>query len=316
MILDDKDDNVLMLHDTPFLLFTKFKQQLFGINLRCFYLPHSSGLNHVFGDDEWRRERVKIERDAFQSIQKDNSSKLIATGINFAKHLIKDYDVTFKKDSCLKNGLYFDRYRKILDKRFDLSDLNRFGINLDSNSKIIFSWGRCSIVKGFKELLEAWRDVTDLLPDYHMIIQSPNNSGEDDYFQLLKEYEQNIPRTIVIDEFNPEIWQTILRTRNTDIVCIPSIMDPNPLAAIEAKLFSNGMGYVIVGSNADGVKDTYNNDECIWIDPYDKKDFSKNIIKASRLSEEERQKMNDINKRNLSNFDYAKNIKSFLNNIW
>jgi len=315
MILDDKDNNVLMLHDTPFLLFTKFKQQIFGKKLRCFYLPHSSGLNHAFGDGEWRRERVEIEREAFQAIQKDNTSQLLATGKNFAEHLVKNYGVTFEKDAYLTNGLYFDRYRKFLDQKFNISDLNRFGINLDPNSKIIFSWGRCSVAKGFKELLEAWQDVVESLPDYHLIIQSPNNSGEDSYFRLLKEYEQNIPRTIVIDDFNPEIWQTVLRTQNTDIVCIPSVMDPNPHTAIEAKLFSTGTRYVIVGSNADGVKDTYINDECLWVNPYDKKDFSNSLIKASKLSEEERQKMNEVNNKNLSNYDYAKNIKDFLKNV-
>ncbi len=49
MILKDEDDNILMLHDTPFLLFHKFKQQIFGKKLRCFYMPRSAGLNHKFG---------------------------------------------------------------------------------------------------------------------------------------------------------------------------------------------------------------------------------------------------------------------------
>ena len=268
-------------------------------------------LNKLLNDPEI----VEIEREAFQTIQKDNASQLLATGKNFVEHLVKNYGVTFEKDAYLTNGLYFDRYRKFLDQKFNISDLNRFGINLDPNSKIIFSWGRCSVAKGFKELLEAWQDVVESLPDYHLIIQSPNNSGEDSYFRLLKEYEQNIPRTIVIDDFNPEIWQTVLRTQNTDIVCIPSVMDPNPHTAIEAKLFSTGTRYVIVGSNADGVKDTYINDECLWVNPYDKKDFSNSLIKASKLSEEERQKMNEVNNKNLSNYDYAKNIKDFLKNV-
>ncbi len=315
MILDDRDDNVLMLHDTPFLLFTKFKQQIFGKNLRCFYLPHSSGINHAFGDDGWRRERIEIEKEAFRTIQNDNSSRLLAEGRNFAKHLIKDYSVVFEKDDYLTNGLYFDRYKKFINQKFNTPDLSRFGININSESKIIFSWGRCSIAKGFKELLEAWQEVVELLPDHHLIIQSPNNSGEDDYFQILKEYEKKIPRTIVINDFNPDIWQTILRTQNTDIVCIPSIMDPNPHTAIEAKLFSVGMRSVIIGSNTDGVKDTYTDNECLWVNPFDKKAFSSGILMATRLSEEERQRMNKSNSRNLSNYDYLKNIRDFLKNI-
>src|SRR3989344_6292109 len=36
MILKKGDDNVLMLHDTPFLSFHKFRQQIFQFNLKCF----------------------------------------------------------------------------------------------------------------------------------------------------------------------------------------------------------------------------------------------------------------------------------------
>ncbi|MEK7088620.1 MAG: glycosyltransferase [Patescibacteria group bacterium] len=315
VILDDKDDNVLMLNDTPFLLFTKFKQQIFEKNLKCFYIPHSSGLNHSFGDNEWRNERVKIEKEAFETIKKDGSSQLLAEGRNFAKHLVKDYGVTFEENAYFTNGLYFDRYKEFLKQEFDISALNKFGINIDPKSKLIFSWGRCSVAKGFKELLEAWQEVAGSLPDYYLIVQTPNNSGEDGYFKLLKEYEKNTPRTIVIDDFNPKIWQTILRVKNTDIVCVPSVMDPNPHTAIEAKLFSTGMRYVIVASNVDGVKDTYTDEECFYINPYSKEDFLKGLLKASRLSEEERQKMNATNTRNLSNYDYSKNVRDFLKRI-
>lgn len=315
IILDDKDDNILMLHDTPFLLFTRFKQQIFGKNLKCFYLPHSSGLNHAFGDAKWRDERIEIEKEAFQTIQSDTSSRLLAEGKNFAAHLTKDYGVIFKKDDYLTNGLYFDRYDKFLNQRFNALDLSKFGININPKSKIIFSWGRCSIAKGFKELLEAWQEVAELLPNHQLIIQSPNNSGENSYFRILKEYEKKIPRTIIIDDFNPEIWQTILRTQNTDIVCIPSTMDPNPHAAIEAKLFSADMRYVIIGSNVDGVKDTYTNGECVWVNPHDKNDFSRGILEAANLGEEERRKMSKLNSINISRYNYAKNIKKFLLNI-
>jgi glycosyltransferase involved in cell wall biosynthesis len=315
IILDDEDDNILMLHDTPLLLFTKFKQQIFEKKLRCFYIPHSSGLNHVFGDNKWRQERIEIEKKAFDIIQKDDSSQLLAEGRNFAEHLIKDYGVTIRKNDYLTNGLYFDRYKEFIYRGFNVSDLSKFGINIDPKSKIIFCWGRCSIAKGLKELLEAWQEASRFLPDHYMIIQSPNNSGESDYFQLLKEYEKNIPRTIIINDFNPEIWQTILRIQNTDIVCIPSIMDPNPHTAIEAKLFSTGMRYVIVASNTDGVKDTYTDDECLYINPYSIENFSNGLIKASRLSEKERQKMNDTNTKNLYNYDYSKNIKEFLKRV-
>jgi len=87
MVLKDKDDNILMLHDTPFLLFHKFKQQIFGKKLRCFYMPRSSGLNHKFGNEKWRQKRIELEKEAFRAIQSDSQSKVLAIGKNFAQHL-------------------------------------------------------------------------------------------------------------------------------------------------------------------------------------------------------------------------------------
>ncbi len=315
MILKDEDDNILMLHDTPFLLFHKFKQQIFGKKLRCFYIPRSTGLNHKFGDEVWRQKRIELEKEAFQIIQKDSTSFVLTIGRNFAQHLMNDYGLSFTENDYLVNGLYFGRYKRFLNQKFDISELNKFGININSKSKIIFSWGRASVAKGLKELLKAWQEIAESLPDHYMIMQAPNNSGENDYFQLLKQYEEKIPRTIIIDDFNPEIWQTILRTQNTDIVCIPSTMDPIPHTAIEAKLFSAGMEYVIIGSNVDGVKDIYTDDECVWVNPYDKNDFSNRILKAVKLNKKERRSMNESNNRSLSAYDYAKTIRNFLKKI-
>ncbi len=315
MILRDEDDNILMLHDTPFLLFYKFKRQIFNKTLKCFYMPRSTGLNHKFGNEKWRGKRIRLEKEAFRAIKNDPTAYVLAIGKNFAQHLISDYSLSFSKNDYLINGLYFKRYEKLLSQKFNVFELSKFGINIDSNSKIIFSWGRASIAKGFKELLEAWQKIVELLPDHYMIIQAPNNSGEDSYFQLLKQYERKIPRTIVIDNFNPEIWQTILRLKNTDIVCIPSIMDPIPHTAIEAKLFSIGMEYVIIGSNVDGVKDIYTNNECVWVNPYDKNNFVSGILKAVKLNKKERHSMNDYNHRSLSAYDYVETIRNFLKNI-
>jgi len=278
-------------------------------------MPRSTGSNHKFGDKKWRQKRVELEKESFHAIQNDSTASILAIGKNFAKHLINDYKLSFTKNDYLINGLYFGRYKKSLNQKFNISELNKFGINIDPKSKIIFSWGRASIAKGLKELLEAWKKINKSLPSHYMIIQAPNNSGENNYFQLLKKYEREIPRTIVIDDFNPEIWQTILRTQNTDIVCIPSVMDPIPHTAIEAKLFSAGMKYVIIGSNVDGVKDIYTDDECVWVNPYDKNDFSNKILKAVKLNNKERRNMSKANSKSLSAFDYSKTIKDFLKKV-
>ena len=315
VILSEDEDNVLMLHDTPFLLFYKYKQQIFNKKLRCYYMPRSSGLNYNFGDKEWRRNRIELENGAFNAIETDPNSKVLAIGKNFGRHLMNDYGLSFTENDYLPNGYYAGRYKKFLEQKFDISELKKYGIEINSGSKVIFCWGRASVAKGIKELLEAWQEVVALLPNHHLIVQAPNNSGEDDYVKSLKRIEKATPRTHLIDDYNPEIWQTCLRLNNTAVVCIPSIMDPNPHTAIEAKLFSVDMNYVILCSNVDGVKDTFNINECLWISPYNRKEFSNGILKAAGLDDNERCKMNNANRRSLSKYDYAKTIRNFLKRI-
>jgi len=312
MVLKKEDDNVLMLHDTPFLLFHKFKQQIFDRKLRCFYMPRSSGMNYKFGDKRWREHRIRIEKEAFQAIQSDHTSMVLAIGKNFGRHLADEYGLSFTSKEYLLNGFYSGRYSEFLNKQFDISALRQFGINLGKESKIIFCWGRASVAKGVKELLEAWQLIFKALPDHCLVVQAPNNSGEGDYFRLLKKYEKQIPRTIVLDDYNPHIWQTFLRLKNTSVVCLPSIMDPNPHTAIEAKLFSINMNFAIVCSNVDGIKDTYSTSECLWSNPYDKKGFSRAILKAAKLSDKKKLAMREANARSSSEYDYSKTIKNFL----
>lgn len=312
IILENDDDNIVMLHDTPFLPFAKFKIQMFDKTIRSFYLPHSSGLNHKFGNDEWRKKRVQIEKDFFTLIQADKSSRVIATGVSFAEHLKTDYQLTFSKKDYLKNGLYFNQYKNDKTKKFRNSQLKKFNINIPDNSKIIFSWGRCSIAKGFKELIGVWKEIEAELPNHYLILQAPNNSGENDYFQYLKNESDIIPRTILIDDFNSEIWKTILRCENTDIVCISSLMDPNPHTPIEAKLFCEGLNYTIVASERDGIKDTLKNNECFRINPSDKKQFSQTLLNATRTPRDKREKMIEYNCQSLTDFDYSAHFRKFL----
>ncbi len=312
ILLRDDEKNTVMLHDAPFLPFHKFKRQIFGKKITCYYMPRSSGLNHKFGDSDWRKKRIFLENEAFTAIRSDPNSSVLAIGNNFGRHLTQEYGLTFRSDEYLRNGLYFRNFERYLNKQFDTSALQKFGIKVDPNSKILFSWGRASIAKGFKELLQAWHRAADQLPEHVMLIQAPNNSGEDDYFKLLKSYEKYTPRTIIVDDFNPEIWQTALRTKNTDIVCIPSTMDPNPHTPIEAKLFSSGMNYAIISSSADGVKDTFVDQECFWVDPYNIEDFSNQILRAAKQSQNERQSMIQANLTRLSTYDYSKTLRLFL----
>jgi hypothetical protein len=314
-LLTNNEDNIVMLHDTPFLLFSKFKDCIINRKVKYFYLPHSSGLNHAFGNAEWRSKRVKIEKECFSLITKDYDSVIIATGKSFGEHLINDYGLSFKPNAYLKNGLYFDQYSDCFSIKYKNKDLKKYGIDVPDNSKVIFSWGRCSIAKGFKELVLAWSLVEKELPNHYLVLQVPNNSGENEYFQNLKESRATIPRIILIDDFNSEIWKRVLRCENTDVVCLPSLMDPNPHTPIEAKLFSRGMNYVIVASEKDGVKDTFLPGEAILVDPYNTESFARSLLMGAELDVNVRNKMAISNSITINNYDYVENFKSFISNL-
>ncbi len=144
----------------------------------------------------------------------------------------------------------------------------------------------------------------------------PNNSGESDYFLEVKTILNNLPRTKIIDDFNPDIWKTVLRNTNTEVVCVPSLMDPFPHTSIEAKLFSDNMNYVTVISDVDGAVDAFHVKEAIHADPRNTKLFAEKIIEAATMENQERKKMIDRNRETIEEFNFPKIFEEFIaNNI-
>lgn len=311
-LLKSDEKNYIILNDTPFLFFAKYKELVNDKNIKCFYFPLSTGRNHAFGDKEWRNNRIRAEKECFDLIGKDNNSKVIALGKKFSERMCEDYGLSFGENDFLQNGLFFGRYGDFLNKKFTNKDLEKFGIKIREDEKIIFAWGRCSVAKGFKELAQAWKIAAQQLPSHYLILQIPNNSGEPNYFSDVQNILSDTPRSIVIDEFNPDIWKTVLRNENTDIVCIPSIMDPFPHTSIEAKLFSNGMNYVTMISEVDGAIDAFNRGESIYFDPKNVELFSKKIIETARLDHGARREIIDRNTATLGKFDFPIIMRNFI----
>ena len=312
LILDESEENYIILNDTPFLFFAKYRELVRDKNLRCIYFPLSTGKNHAFGDSEWRNNRIRAEQLYFDMIKKDNNSKVVVLGKTFANRMTEDYGLSFSNDDFLQNGLCFDKYNDFLSKKFSSNDLERYGIKIKETDKIIFAWGRCSIAKGFKELALAWAQIYKNLPNHHLILQMPNNSGENDYFDEVKKILSETERYIIIDDFNPEIWKTILRTVNTDIVCIPSLMDPFPHTSIEAKLFSKGMNYITVISDVDGAVDAFSKDEALYVDPRNVELFSDKVIDAATSDLSVRKDMNNRNLSSIGKFNFPSIFVDFI----
>jgi len=312
LILDKNEENYIILNDTPFLFFAKYRALVNEKNLKCFYFPLSTGKNHAFGDAGWRENRIRAEQQCFDLISKDKNSKVIALGKTFAQRMSEDYGLVFNEDDFLQNGLYFDKYSNFLHEKFSNKDLKKYGINIEPDKKIIFSWGRCSIAKGFKELALAWSIVYKDLPEHYLVLQIPNNSGENDYFEEVKSVLSKTQRYIILDDFNPEIWKTVLRNENTDVVCIPSLMDPFPHTSIEAKLFCKDMNYVTVVSDVDGAVDAFDKDEAVYADPRNTELFSEKIVYAATLNSSSRKEMSDKNTSTLNQFNFSNILQHFI----
>ncbi len=314
LLLKEDDDNFILLNDTPFLFFAKYRELVTIQNLRYIYFPLSTGKNHAFGNDEWRANRIRVEKQCFKLIELDNKSSVISLGKRFAERMTEDYELSFREEDYLQNGLCFEKYKYFLERKFNNIELLNFGIDIEAGEKIIFAWGRCSIAKGFKELAKAWADCFNKLPNHHLVLQIPNNSGENDYFLEVKSILNDTPRTIVIDDFNPNIWKTVLRNENTDVVCIPSLMDPFPHTAIEAKLFCESMNYITVISDVDGAVDAFTQNESIHVDPRQTEAFAQKLIEAAKMEYQKRRKMIDRNKETIEEFNFPRIFESFIEN--
>ncbi len=312
LILNPNDENYIILNDTPFLFFAKYRELINDKNAKYFYFPLSTGKNHAFGNQDWRNNRIKAEQKCFDLVLKDRNSKVIALGERFAKRLSNDYGLSFEDDDFLRNGLCFDKYSDFLDKAFTNQDLKKFGIEIEKDKKLIFAWGRCSVAKGFKELAIAWVKVHEQLPNHYLILQMPNNSGESDYFRVVQDILAKTSRYVIIDDFNPEIWKTILRTKTTDMVCVPSIMDPFPHTSIEAKLFSDGMNYITIISDVDGAVDAFNANEAIYVDPRNSGLFVEKIFEIANMNSEQRRRIIDRNKETINKFNFSKTFENFI----
>lgn len=314
LILNPEEENLIILNDTPFLFFAKYRDLVKDKKLKCIYFPLSTGKNHAFGNDEWRSNRIRAEEQCFDLISKDVNSKVISLGNKFAERMHEDYGLNFGENDYLQNGLCFDKYEDYLNLKFDNNDLKTIGVNVEKDKKIIFAWGRCSIAKGFIELANAWVMAHKYLPEHYLILQMPNNSGEDNYFSEVGSILKDVPRVIIIDDFNPNIWKTILRNKNTDVVCIPSLMDPFPHTSIEAKLFSKGMNYVTIISDVDGAVDAFNKNECIYVDPRNTKLFSNCLIETINMDIVKKRGIIDNNENTIDRFNFPKILMRFIDN--
>jgi len=305
------EPSVVMCHDSPFLYFQQTKHQMGFPKLHTFFFTHSTGLNHgrviaACAD----QKRIEYERTCLESISADPDATLCATGRWFADHLAMEYGVTPDPRHSLHNGLFLDAYANALRTSPDAL----FSMYPDlADAHIIFAWGRCSRVKGFLPLIEGWTKISMRYPRHILVIQAPDQSGEPDYRSELLSAMDGRRECVLIDSFAPSIWQAFLRCKATEVVCIPSLADPNPHTPMEAKLFAPGSAFSIVASRVDGIADSLLPGEAILVDdPHNPAEWASRLEEALCLPPTVRVRMAERNRSTIGNFNFEANVLRFL----
>ena len=127
LLLNNDEENILILNDTPFLMFAKFRELLNVKNIKLFYFPLSTGINHNFGPDRWRNKRIKLfplqgvktalkyEKQTYDMVAKlfliesfDIFSEILKQQ-NPISYLIKSYLYSFYIKKPKKNNSQIDR---------------------------------------------------------------------------------------------------------------------------------------------------------------------------------------------------------------
>jgi len=313
LVESSADPVVVLCHDADFLYFQKAKEQLRNMSVHTIFFPHSTGINHgrILGT-LIENSRITYERDCFNAIARDPTSMLSATGEWFEMHLAEAYDAKPRLGARLPNGLVFERYERSLNHKASLNTLQLHCPRVTASTKVVFAWGRCSRVKGFLPLIRGWKRTSTKTKDHLLILQMPDQSGESDYLSEVRSELSSCSDCVLLDDFNPDIWRSFLRSPQTEVVCIPSLADPNPHTPLEAKFFATGMRYAIVASHVDGIVESFAEGEALFVRiPHDPEEWARVLSNALELSETQRMEIAETNSRSVRRFDYSAAIHRF-----
>lgn len=91
-------------------------------------------------------------------------------------------------------------------------------------------------------------------------------------------------------------------------------MDPFPHTSIEAKLFSKEMNFLTIISDVDGAVDAFNTEEALYVDPRNTEEFSKKLVEATVMKNNDKRKIIDKNQETIEQFNFPKIFKGFIRN--
>jgi len=231
---------IFLGNDTIFALVGNYLKE--NKNIAIIWIPHSLG--NIFDDEFSNEERLSIEKDSINLINKTNNHYVGYIGDYLKEILLNEYYCQNEKLLPFKNGIYID------SRRFTISDkekkmlLNKYCIPMDK--KIIFSWGRCVYQKGFDKIIPAFRKFFKDYPEYHLVLLMPTETSTENYLSKIKEEisQSKNGSVTAIFEFNRLLPIAILEMIQLEIVIFASRFEGFPITALEAICFSKNIKYI------------------------------------------------------------------------
>jgi glycosyltransferase involved in cell wall biosynthesis len=105
-----------------------------------------------------------------------------------------------------------------------------FGI--EAQAPLVLAVGRLDAGKGHLDLFEAFAQVVQEIPAARLLICGVNTSGDHFDAGLRKQVaERNLQSQVIFAGYRSDV-RTIMRS--ADVFCLPTVMDPCPLAFLEA----------------------------------------------------------------------------------
>lgn len=233
-IYNNYDFIILFAHDTVFSSVRKYVPKL--DKLKIIWIPHSLGL--IFKDEYSGSERLSIEKESIEFIQRTKQDVIGYIGNSFKDVLNKEYGISNKKLVPFINGIYKKSSRFNVTNSVINNDIINNKIPL--NKKIIFCWGRCVYQKGYDILIPAYEKFFRYNSDYHLVLLMPLETSIQEYINKIKEQISILPKesVTVIYDFKETLPYSILNYYNLEIVIFPSRFEGSPLTPLEALSFT------------------------------------------------------------------------------
>lgn len=219
-----------IVHDTIFAglrIHTKDAE-----NITVLWIPHSFGT--VFHDNAVDKIRVAFERESIQALAASPADRIGYIGNAVKRTLARDYGTPKARMTPFRNRLY----PHLPAYRIDPDDARRRreGAGVPPDKKLIFAWGRCAPQKGFDLLFSAFRNLSETVPDCHLVALMPLDTSDAAYVDTIRRQIDGIEpnRVTAIFAFDRHLPAAILRSPELSVVIFASRFEGAPLAPIES----------------------------------------------------------------------------------